>query len=123
MPGIDTRARADRDQQRVGGVAEDAARGGFDVFHAIGDARAQRVVELLAVGVVDSAKFGADRQTRRHGQADAGHLRQIGALATHNGLVARARIDRIGAIAEFEYVWSIAHAVLCKRCAPKGPQV
>ena len=86
------RARTDRDEQRIGRIAEHAAGGRLDMRDALGDTGAQVVVEVFSGGVVGRADFGADGEARGHGEANAGHFGQVRALAAGDGLVARAGI-------------------------------
>jgi len=78
---------ADGDEQREAlGVAELVA---HDFFH-VGDAGLHLRLEFLGISlfvrVEIRADFGGDGETGGHGQADAGHFREIGALAAEEGL-------------------------------------
>ena len=75
------RARAHRDQQRRGRVAERGADGLADVRQRGLDLLLETVGQLAAVGIVGRAHLGGDGEARRHRQAQARHLGQIGALA------------------------------------------
>ena len=73
--------RADRDQERVLGVAE---LGPVERLHLLDcgvDLRLDAVGELLAVVVVGGADFGGDREARRDGDSDDAHLGEVRALA------------------------------------------
>ena len=74
-------ARSHRNKQRIFGVAKqtdrlapDTRHGGVDLFGQFG-----RIG--LPVGVEIGADFGGDGEARRHGQAEEGHLGEVGALA------------------------------------------
>ena len=89
-----TGARPDGHEQRVRGIAEALVHHRFE--------SGQRVFDLLLepgrvgalVGVVQSTNLGGDRKARGHGQAQARHLGQVGALAAeqilHVGAAFRA---------------------------------
>ena len=49
----------------------------LDVFHDLGK---DAVIDLLAVLIILGAGLGGDGEALGHGQADVGHLGQIGAL-------------------------------------------
>ena len=91
------RAGAHRDEQRGGNVAE----GGADRLADHGQRRldllCQAVGQLAAVAVVGGAHLGGDGETRRHGQAEARHLGQIGALAAQQLLHVGGAIGLAGA--------------------------
>ena len=72
---------AHREQERVGGVAETAAHGLLHRGHGGVDLPLQLGGVLAAVVVVPGADLGADGEPGGHGQLQAGHLRQVGALA------------------------------------------
>jgi hypothetical protein len=79
-------AGAHRDQERVLGIAELRAHDLLDCVHGtvhlVGDA----VGVALAILVVVGAEFGGEGEARRHRDAEAGHLGQIGALSTEQVL-------------------------------------
>ena len=90
-------AGADGDQQGIFLVAELLA-GDFlhldDILH---DLRLDLVVDLLPVLVVLGTRLGGDGKALGHGQADVGHLGQIGALAAqelaHIGVALGEQVD------------------------------
>jgi len=91
-------AGADGDQQwHAGGGAELCAHDALDV----GEAGLHLGLELLGVGalvgVVVGADFGGDSESGRHGQADAGHLVEVGALAAEQGLHGAVAVGLAGA--------------------------
>jgi hypothetical protein len=90
-------AGADRDEQRVCGIAEGLAGDGLDVREAGGDLVAQRLRELAALLVIDRAEIGRDREARRDRQADRRHLGEVRALAAEQVLVALAAIRNTAA--------------------------
>ena len=82
MPGIEARA-PERTDTSSGAVASpkvaptvlaDVRQRGLDLL-------LETVRQLAAVGVVGRAHLGGDGEARRHRQAEARHLRQVGALA------------------------------------------
>ena len=75
MPGMDARAGAHGDQQRVAGIAEGAAHGGFNFSNAVFHLRGQCVGEVLARVIIGHAHVGGDREARRHWQAELAHVR------------------------------------------------
>jgi hypothetical protein len=96
------RARADRHQQRHArtGDAEATAGGLLDMGNPGADLAEQPGAQLAALRVVGEAFLGGDGEARGYGQADPGHLGEIGALAAGDGLVAAARIVVPGTAAE-----------------------
>ena len=84
------RARAHRDEQRVGLVAEHLAGDPADLRQRLLDLAAQLFRILLVVRVIVGADVGGDREARRHRQAEIGHFGESGALAAqqiaHRGL-------------------------------------
>ena len=81
-------ARADRDEQGIALVAEFLAGDPFDMRDAVGDLVPQAFGEGAALVVIAGAHLGRDGEARRHGQADAGHAIEVGALAAQQILVA-----------------------------------
>jgi hypothetical protein len=79
---METRAPERTESKSGFSAAEDRTHGGFDLrdggLHLLGDARNG---SLAAIGVVLGADFGGDGETRRHRNADAAHLGQVGAFA------------------------------------------
>ena len=75
------RARAHRDQQRVGPVAEFLAGDAADLGERLLDLAAQFLRILLVVRVVVGADLGGDGEAGRHRQAEIRHLGEAGALA------------------------------------------
>ncbi len=94
MPGIDTRgAGADRDEQRIGGVAELLAGDALDMGDAGGDFGLQALGEGLALVIIDARTSAVrDGEAGRDRQADRGHAVEIGALAAEQVLVALAAV-------------------------------
>jgi len=74
-------AGADGDQQGVLGVAELLAGDALHLLHVLHDLGEDAAVDLLAVLIVLGAGLGGDGEALGHGQADVGHLGQVGALA------------------------------------------
>jgi hypothetical protein len=64
------RAGTDRDEQRIGGVAECLAGDPLDMGDAVGDFGLHAIGEDAALIIIDRAHRGADRETGRHRQAD-----------------------------------------------------
>ena len=91
------RARADRDQQRVFGIAEALFRHRLDMRDAIGDFVAQFLRKLLAILIIAGAHRGRDGEARRHRQPDRGHLGQVRALAAKQILVPLAAVRNAAA--------------------------
>ncbi len=75
------RARADRKQERIGGVAEDVAGLLSDLRDRSVDLRREIGRVGLAVVVEVGAKLGGDGEAGRHRQAEMGHFVQVRALA------------------------------------------
>ena len=92
-----SRAGAHGDQQRVGPVAELGADRRLDMrhtgFYRPGELFRIRMTMLVVMG----ADFRRDRETRRHRQADARHLRQVGTLAPQQLTHPRIAFRRITA--------------------------
>ena len=82
MPGIE--ARAPERTETSSGLAASPKRGA-DRLADLGQRRLdlglQPVGQLAAVGVVGGADLGGDGEARRHRQAEARHLGEVGALA------------------------------------------
>ena len=78
----DVYKRQDRDQQGVVQIAELLAGDLLHLDDILHDLRLDLVVDLLAVLIVLSARLGGDGEALGHGQADVGHLGQVGALAS-----------------------------------------
>ncbi|MET3827450.1 hypothetical protein ABIC16_003143 [Sphingomonas sp. PvP055] len=98
--------RPDRDEQRVGRVAEHLAGDALDMRDPGRDFVAQALRELAALIVIDCAEIGRNREARRDRQADRRHLRQIRALAPQQIPVALAPIGHPAA----EAVYVLSHA-------------
>ena len=82
MPGMETGA-PERTERRSGfsGIAQFCACRIFDAGKAAPDFGFELARIGLAVGVVVGADVGGDRETRRHGETKAAHLREIGTFA------------------------------------------
>ena len=84
-------AHGDEERRAVGGAELRA----HDLLH-VGDAGLHLGLEFLRVGflvgVVVRADLGGDGEAGGHGQADAGHLGEVGALAAEQGLHAAVAI-------------------------------
>ena len=89
-------AGTDGDQQGVLEVAELLAGDLLHLADILHDLRLDLVVDLLAVLIVLGAGLGGDGEALGHGQADVGHLGQVGALAaqqlTHVGVALREEV-------------------------------
>jgi hypothetical protein len=106
-------ARPDRDQQRVGRVAQGLAHGLLERLQVLG----HLVVELgrrAAVLEVVTAGVGRDREAGRDGQAEVGHLRQVGALAAQQVLLV------LVALAEVEDPLLLSHTAPPRSSVPGG---
>src|SRR6185503_753260 len=75
------RARAHRDEQRIGGIAEFSPDCLLDLGEGGGALLGQVFRVALIVGVEIGADFGGDGEARRHRQAEARHLGEVRALA------------------------------------------
>ena len=93
----DPRAGADGDQQRLVGVAELGTHRLFHQRQRVADLRAQIGGVGVLVGVVVGADLGRHGEAGRHGQADTGHLGQVGALAAEEIAHIRAAFIVAGA--------------------------
>ncbi|MCY1172797.1 hypothetical protein D9M73_129410 [compost metagenome] len=91
------RAGADRDEQRVGRVAEALAGHAFDMGDASRDFVAQALRELAAFIIIDRAKFGRDGEAGRHRQADRSHLGKVRAFAAQEIAVSLAPVRNAAA--------------------------
>ncbi len=90
-------ARADRHEERIGGVAEALAGRPFDLADGVEDVVPQAVGQLLPGREVVVAGLGGDGEAGRHRQARVGHLGETRALATEQ--VAHRRVALGAAIA------------------------
>ena len=79
-------AGADGDEEGVLGVAERLADRFLELLQVLFDLEPDGLGDLLPVLVVERADLGRDRESRRDGQADPGHLGQVGALAAEDVL-------------------------------------
>lgn len=82
MPGIERRAAADTDQQRVFGVAELFLADLFQLREMRLDFLIQPLRPASAMLVKVFAGINRDREAGGNRQPDRGHFRQAGALAT-----------------------------------------
>ena len=80
------RPRAHRDEQRIALVAEFRARRLADLGQRRLDLRLELRRNLPPARIVGVADLGRDREARRHGQPEARHLGEIGALAPEQRL-------------------------------------
>jgi len=85
------RARTDRDEQRIGGVAECLAGDPLDMRDARGNILDQPGRILFAVRIISGADVGGDRKARGHRQADRGHFGEVRSLAAQQFLRALGR--------------------------------
>ena len=118
------RAGADRDEQRVGGVAELLAGLLFDIGERRLDFVHQAVGHLLPQPRVFVTGVGGDGEAGGDGQADVAHLRQVGALAaqfvTHRRVGLFKKPHALGVRHEFfssRVVPSFVFANLCSETA------
>ncbi len=79
-------ARADRDEERVGDVAEALAGTALDLVHRLEDVVPEPRRQLLARGEVVVAGLGRDRESGRRRQARDRHLGEARALAAEEVL-------------------------------------
>src|ERR1019366_5787125 len=77
----DARAGADRDQQRIVGVAELLPDGRLDLGQRGVELPRQLVGISFVIVVERGTDFGGDGESRRHRQADRGHFREVRPLA------------------------------------------
>ena len=94
----DRRARAHRDEQRVVPVAEPLARALLERLDVLLDLVDEPFGQLPARAHVVAARLGRDRETRGHGDAELGHLRQPDPLA------AQKLAPAVGWLVEVEHV-------------------
>ena len=80
-------ARAHRDQQRIGGIAEVLAHGLLDMVQRRRDIAAQLLREVRPTREIFKAFLGRDGETRGNRQADARHFGEVRPLAAGNSLV------------------------------------
>jgi len=85
-------ARADRDEQRIGRVAEAFAAQALDLLDRIEHVLPQAVGQLFASREVVVAGLGRDREAGRHGQPGRRHLGQARALAAEQVAHRRAAL-------------------------------
>ena len=95
------RAGADRNQQRIGGIAERLAHAALDMRQRICDRGLEAIGKLAAFVEIADAFLGRDRETGGDRQADAGHFGQVGALPADDRLVLRPGIVERGSRAEW----------------------
>ena len=91
------RAGADRNQERVVGVAKARAERPLDRGETVGDLRVQIGRIGLAVGVEPGAHLGRDRKAGRHRQPQIAHLGETGALAAEQVAHLGAALGRAAA--------------------------
>ena len=91
-------ARAHRHQQRVRRVAEAAAHPLLQPGEVLVDLGGE-LVRLVPVPEVDLAGVGGDRETRRHRQAQPGHLREVRPLAAQQVLLVLVALREVVHIA------------------------
>ena len=90
--------RADGDEEgEAGGIAKLVAHDLFHVLHAGFHLGLQRGRIGALVGVEIGADLGRDRETGRHGETDAGHLGEVGALAAEEVLHGTVTVGSVGA--------------------------
>ena len=87
----DLRARAHRDEQRVGGVAEALARPLLERSDVLADLLVEALGHLLRRRHVGAARVGRDREAGRHRHPERGHLGEPDALAAEQ-LAASGRL-------------------------------
>jgi len=73
------------DQQRVGGVAELPAHGLLHPAQVLVHLSGEPVRHAAVLQVI-AARLGGNREAGGHGQADVGHLGEVGALAAEQVL-------------------------------------
>ena len=88
------RAGANGDEQRVGGVAEFLGRHAFNEGEAVQHLRLHIIRQAAAGIIIGGAHGGGDGQARGHGEADAGHFREVGALAAQQFLLRGIALSR-----------------------------
>ena len=94
MPGIEARAPERTDTSSgVVDVAEVAPTASPTSLQRLVDLRLQALGQLAPVRVVGVADLGGDREAGRHGQAQARHLGEVGALAAEQLRHARTAVD------------------------------
>ncbi len=82
MPGIEARAPERTDTSSGESTSPNFAPTAVPISASAASASClQTVGQGAAVGVVGGAHLGGDREPRRHGQAEARHLGEIGTLA------------------------------------------
>src|SRR6202030_3054660 len=69
----------------------------LDPGNAVGDLRLEGGGVGALVGVVVSADLGADGEARGHGETDAAHLGEVGALAAQQGFHRAVAVGFAGA--------------------------
>ena len=98
MPGIEARA-PERTDTSSGEVT--SPKRGADRLADLGERRLDLLLEavrqLAAVGVVGGADLGGDGEARRHRQAEARHLGEVGALAAQQVLHVGRAVGLAGA--------------------------
>jgi len=81
IPGMETRAGADGDEERTLGIAEPQPRVVLELLERVAHLRPHAVGERAPRPVVRRPRLGGDREARRHGNAEVGHLGELAALA------------------------------------------
>ena len=103
----DARAGAHRNQQRLALVAELQALRLLDMGQGFADLGCQVVRVVPVVLIERGADLGGEGEAGRDRQADAGHLRQVGALAAQQIAHVRAAL----VVAGTEAVHPLAHCI------------
>ena len=97
MPGMEARA-PERTETSSGDVASpNVAPTALPISASAASTSAQAVGQLAAVGVVGRAHLGGDGEARRHRQAEARHLGEVGALAAQQLLHVGVAVGLAGA--------------------------
>ncbi len=96
----DRRARADRNEQWIGLVAQRLADRALDMRDRLANRIQQFGGKRTALVEIAQAFLGGDREARGHRQADAGHFGEVAALPAGHGLVLLPRVRMVRIAAE-----------------------
>ena len=90
-------ARPDRDQQRIGDIAEAGAHCRFQHRHGGVDLRRQTVGEAVGIGIEGGTDLGRDGEAGRHRQTQTRHFGEVGALGAQQAAHVGAALGAVAA--------------------------
>jgi len=117
----DRRARTDGDQQRILGIAQLLLHLGFQLLELGLELLEHPLGILVVVRGIVGARFGRNREARRHRQVRVGHFGEVRALAAEDRLHRGVAFGVFLPEAVKIDVFLLRHVLL--RCGPAGPVV